>query len=172
MSQIQTRSAGPDSQPSCDPHPRNGVLVLSGYRLHIGVERGNPLSATEWVAPGAEVAMSLTWPAYRNHTLWILITLAGQGRFWVITAEIITAELWSLALAERFHDATLEAQGSREDPTVQRVTELELGVRIPTAMRLRHGVPGDMPDDKAALIAIGCRRLGMNSAANSNERWC
>jgi hypothetical protein len=172
MSQIQTSCAGPDSQPSCDPQPRNGVLVLSGYGLHIGVERGH-LTVCDGVGRPRRRGRHVDDMASLSQPYsWILITLAGQGRFWVITTEIITAELWSLALAERFHDATLEAQGSREDPTVQRVTELELGVRIPAAMRLRHGVPGDMPDDIAALIAIGCRRLGMNSPANSNERWC
>jgi len=100
---------------------------------------------------------------------WIITTLAGQDRMWLTTTDIIAAELWSLALAERFHDAALEAQAPWEDPTVQRATELELGVRIPADMRLRHGVPGDMPDDIVALIATGCQRLGMDSTASSSS---
>jgi hypothetical protein len=100
---------------------------------------------------------------------WIITTIVGRDRLWLTTTDIIAAELWSLALAERFYDAALEAQGPWEDPTLQRATELELGVRIPAEMQLRHGVPGDMPDDIAALIATGCQRLGMDSTASSSS---
>lgn len=98
---------------------------------------------------------------------WIITTIIGQDRVWLTTTDIVAAELWSLALADRFHKPALESRGPWEDPTVQRATELELGARIPTEIRLRHGVPGDMPDNIAELIVSRCRQLGMTCPAGS-----
>lgn len=96
---------------------------------------------------------------------WIISTLVGEDQLWLTTTDIIATELWSLALAERFFDASLEMQGPWEEPTVQHATELELGARIPSEMRLRFVSPGALPRHAAELLASGCRRLGMRPPA-------
>lgn len=95
--------------------------------------------------------------------LWIIGSPVGDTTLWLTTDDIIAAELWALVLAERFLDSTLELQGSWEDSTVQRATELDLGVRIPSEMQIRIGGTGDLPAEIARLIVTCCRRLGMEA---------
>lgn len=147
------------------PDRRQGpfALDLASRFLH-------PIDRARLILSGDRARHVADIAAESQPACWIITTLLGQDRLWLTTTDIIAAELWSLALAESFYDPLMETQSPWEDPTVQRATELELGVRIPAEMRLRHGVPGDMPADIVALIATGCRRLGMASPANSNHR--
>lgn len=64
----------------------------------------------------------------------VLLTPVDQGWLTIVTRDPIAAELWALGLAERYLDTRLEMQGPWEDPTVQRATELEMGVRVPQDM--------------------------------------
>jgi hypothetical protein len=93
----------------------------------------------------------------------VLAPCAG-GWLSVTTRDPIAAELWALALAERYHDARLEMTGPWEDATVQRATELELGVRISAEMTV--AVAGDaLPPEAAEKVADTGRRLGLDLAA-------
>lgn len=139
------------------PDRRQGpfALDLASRFLH-PIDRARLILAPDRARHVADIA------AGAQPNIWVITTLVGQDRLWMTTTDIIAAELWSLALAERFYDASLESQSPWEDPAVQRATELELGVRIPAEMRLQHGALGDMPDDIATVLTTGCRRLGMN----------
>lgn len=92
---------------------------------------------------------------------WIIGTQVGGESLWLTTDDVIAAELWSLALAEGFLDSTREMPGPWEDATVQRATELDLGVRIPSDMRLSFDESPALPEAIGRSLASCCRRLGM-----------
>lgn len=90
----------------------------------------------------------------------LALSPVGGGWLAVATRDPIAAELWALALAERFHPADVEMQGPWEEPAVQRATELGLGIRIPGDMRVAHVIPTDAPAARSLLERIA-ERLGL-----------
>lgn len=90
----------------------------------------------------------------------LVLTPAAGGWLTVATRDPIAAELWALALAERFHPADVEMQGPWEEPAVQRATELGLGIRIPGDMRISQDIPTDAPAARSLLDRIA-ERLGL-----------
>ena len=102
-----------------------------------------------------------------------LIVLVGthEGRaLAAATSDLIAAELVALALRE--HDpAAVDATGPWEDPIVQRATELDLGVRVPSQIELL--VVGDSSSGEAALSPlrdlVGARLGIPSSGARSDE---
>jgi hypothetical protein len=91
----------------------------------------------------------------------LVLTPADGGWLAVTTRDPIAAELWALGLAERYHDAALEMQGPWEEPTVQRATELGLGIRIPGDMRVAATVPPEASVARS-LLQRTAERLGLS----------
>lgn len=90
----------------------------------------------------------------------LALSPVGGGWLAVATRDPIAAELWALALAERFHPADVEMQGPWEEPAVQRATELGLGIRIPDDMRIAQDIPSDAPAARSLLYRV-TERLGL-----------
>lgn len=91
----------------------------------------------------------------------LVLTPVDGGWLAVTTCDPIAAELWALGLAERYHDAALEMQGPWEEPAVQRATELGLGVRIPSDMRITANVPPEASVARSLLYRTS-ERLGLS----------
>ena len=94
-------------------------------------------------------------------------TAVAGGWLAIVTTDPVAAELWALVLAERHLDQRMEMQGPWEDAAVQRATELELGVRIPTQIRLRFAAGVSLPESASGLLAQVGQRLGMRIAEAS-----
>jgi hypothetical protein len=92
----------------------------------------------------------------------LVVTPVAGGLLTVATRDPIAAELWALALAERYHDAALEMQGPWEEPAVQRATELGLGIRIPRDMAPRIVLAADATEARDVLQR-SLERLGIES---------
>jgi hypothetical protein len=90
----------------------------------------------------------------------LLLTPADGNWLALATRDPIAAELWALGLAERFHPPDVEMQGPWEEQTVQRATELGMGIRIPADMQLVRNIPFA---DAAArtLLYRTAERLGL-----------
>lgn len=69
-------------------------------------------------------------------TLAVVSLTLPEGTFLAATNDLIAAELVALALAERCIGAVRAFTGPWEDDVVQRATELELGVLMPSRIRL------------------------------------
>gem|GEM_PF-1383292 len=130
------------------------ALDLASHFLH-PIDRARLVVARDRARQVAEVAANVAF----SH--WLIGAAVGYEILWLTTGDAITAELWSLALAERFLDQAAEMQGPWEDPTIQRATELDLGVKIPSEIRIAVRANGEMPREVSDLIVTGCRRLGV-----------
>jgi hypothetical protein len=103
----------------------------------------------------ADVA-SLALPA-----MTVIVTAVGDSYLALITHDPIAAELCALAIAEQFFDPTLESQGPWEDSSVQRATELDMGIRIPADMRFVYTNRTHERDEVSGLLRRVSGRLGM-----------
>ncbi len=91
----------------------------------------------------------------------ILLTPVADGWLALSGTDPIATELWALSLAERWLGRDIEMQGPWEDPSVQRATELELGVRIPSDMTIRAASDAPLPSVARELLEETASRLGM-----------
>lgn len=152
--------------------------IVSGFRIGVvtvdaGRERGpfaldlpshflHPLDRARLIVSRdrPRVVADVAVHARMDH---LVVVTPVENRFlWLATGDLIAAELWSLALAERFLPPGVEMQGPWEDPTVQRATERDLGARIPADMRLEPVViQDDMLPGVRKLLSRCCRSLGM-----------
>ncbi len=137
-----------------DPRHRTGpfVLDLPARFLH-PVDRLRLLARSDRDRLVADIAAA----AAPHATL--LLTPASNGWLAATTSDPIAAELWALALAERFHDRRVEMQGPWEDPVVQRATELGLGVVVP--QRIRAEIAPGMPRDAVEFVRRTAMGLGI-----------
>lgn len=94
-------------------------------------------------------------------SLAVICLMLPEGAFVAATSDRIAAELIALALSERCLGSARSFTGPWEDAVVQRATELEMGVLVPSAIRL-------FPDGGAlrepwadALLEHTRRRLGI-----------
>ena len=95
----------------------------------------------------------------------IVVTPVSNGWLSLATRDAIAAELWSLAFAERYLDQRLEMQGPWEDVTIQRATELDLGVRIPREMDVTVASATPIPPEARELLRQSAWRLGLDLPA-------
>ncbi|MDQ4045066.1 MAG: hypothetical protein M3173_06430 [Chloroflexota bacterium] len=95
-------------------------------------------------------------------TASVLLTPISDGWLALAATDPIAAELWALALAERWLGCDVEMQGPWEDPAVQRATELEVGIRIPSDMVLRAASDTPLPAVARELLHEAASRLGMH----------
>ena len=69
-------------------------------------------------------------------SLVVICLILPEGAFVAATSDVIAAELMALSLSERCLGTTRAFTGPWEDEVVQRATELQLGVLLPSAIRL------------------------------------
>ena len=69
-------------------------------------------------------------------SLVVVCLILPEGAFVAATSDVIAAELVALALSERCLGSVRAFTGPWEDAVVQRATELDLGVLVPSAIRL------------------------------------
>lgn len=141
---------------SIDTASRRGpfVLDLPSRFLH-PTDRIRLLSRRDRQRLLADVA------ACAQPSLASIATPCGTGMLTLITADTIAAELCAITVAERFHDERLETQGPWEDPTIQRATELELGVRIPNHISFVYECEGNIPAEAWIVLRYLAQRLGI-----------
>lgn len=99
-------------------------------------------------------------------TLAVVCLMLPEGTYLAATSDRIAAELVALALSERCIGTTRSFTGPWEDAVIQRATELDLGVLLPSSLRL---VPsgGCMREPWAdALQEHVRRRLGITGATS------
>lgn len=135
---------------------RNGPFCLDlpahflhpADRVRLGASRG-------WWRHQADIAAMAT-PATT-----IIVSPVAEGWLAVCISDTVAAELWALGLAEQWHGSDVEMQGPWEDPTVQRATELELGIRIPADMHFAADELEQVPAGARDLLVEIASRLGM-----------
>ncbi len=91
----------------------------------------------------------------------LVVIGACMSRWYIVavSADLIAAELFGLALREEPLLSSLELSTPWEDPLVQRATELDLGVNLPSQLRIH--VSGPTPDEVASTLHRMKLRLGM-----------
>ena len=121
-------------------HPRDRVRVLATS------QRQQTLAEVNLAAPG----------------LIAMICMSVEGGALVgITTDPILGELAALALSELRIDRNVGFIGPWEDPMVQRATELELGVRLPSEIEMRWEVDERMDDAVSTIEDHVKMRLGL-----------
>jgi len=103
----------------------------------------------------AEVAAAL--PIH----LAVVCLMLPEGAFLAATTDCIAAELVALALSERCLGTVREFSGPWEDTVVQRATELELGVLLPSRIRILAAGRSAREPWADALQEYIRRRLGI-----------
>ena len=91
--------------------------------------------------------------------LLMVVGVLGAVPVAAITRDRIAAELFGLALREDPVLSSRELAGLWEDKLVQRATELDLGVTVPTQLRVH--LPSALPADTAAAFDRILLRLGL-----------
>lgn len=130
------------------------VLDLPSHFLH-PLDRSRLLMMPERQRLLADVAAPV------RPSLCLVLTPIRHGWLSILSRDVIAAELWALSMAERYLDQRLEMQGPWEDPTVQRATELELGVRVPQEMVLKLDASDSWEPAARELLGRSANRLGM-----------
>lgn len=101
--------------PARHVHPRQRLRLISDR------QRSSLVAEIASALPVSLTAVSLTLP---------------EGTFLAVTTDMIAAELVALALAERCIGSARAFSGPWEDDVVQRATQLEMGVLVPSRIRL------------------------------------
>ncbi len=99
-------------------------------------------------------------------SLAVVSLILPEGTFLAATTDRIAAELVALALSERCIGATRSFTGPWEDAVVQRATELDLGVLLPSYIRLVSSGSRMREPWADALQEHVRRRLGITGAAS------
>ncbi len=110
------------------------VLDLAARYIHPR-QRARMLSSSQREAQAAEVASSL------SIDLFAIYLAQREGVVLAVTTDIIAAELVALAMSELCIGAPRSFTGPWEDPVVQRATELELGVLLPSRIHVIQDGP-------------------------------
>jgi hypothetical protein len=105
------------------------VLDLATRYLH-------PRQRVRVVADSARSELAAEIASAVRFDLHVVSLILPEGAFLAATSDPIAAELVALALAERCIGSTRAFTGPWEDAVVQRATELELGVLLPSRIRL------------------------------------
>lgn len=139
-----------------DPARKSGpfVLDLPSRFLH-PVDRARLAIMPDRLRLMADIAAPVS-PA-----LGVILSPIAGGWLSIVTRDVIAAELWALAVAERFHEREVEMQVPWEDPTVQRATELELGLRVPQELHVRRNDTNVWPPAARELLQMSATRLGV-----------
>lgn len=110
---------------------RKGPFILDVTARYIHPrQRMRFLASSQREAQAAEVASAL------SIELFAIYLAQREGVMLAVTTDIIAAELVALAMSELCVGSPRSFTGPWEDPVVQRATELELGVLLPSRMRM------------------------------------
>lgn len=110
---------------------RHGPFVLDLAARYV-----HPRQRLRVVADTARSELAAEIAGAVNVDLHVVSLTLREGTFLAATTDPIAAELVALALSERCIGSTRAFTGPWEDAVVQRATELELGVLIPSRIRL------------------------------------
>lgn len=110
---------------------RHGPFVLDLAARYV-----HPRQRVRVVADAARSDLAAEIAAAVRMDLHVVSLTLKDGSFLAATTDPIAAELVSLALSERCIGATRAFTGPWEDAVVQRATELEMGVLLPSRIRL------------------------------------
>ena len=121
-------------------HPRDRMRVLATS------QRQQSLAEVNLALPGTSVLICMS---------------VGGGALAALTSDPILGELTALALSELKIDRDVEFTGPWEDPIVQRATELELGVRLPSEIEMHWDVDDRVADSISAIEDHVAMRLGL-----------
>lgn len=94
-------------------------------------------------------------------SLAVIALMLPEGAFVAATSDRIAAELVALSLSERCLGTTRSFTGPWEDDVVQRATELDLGVLLPSRIRLMPAGSGVDEPWADALLEHVRRRIGI-----------
>lgn len=110
---------------------RHGPFVLDLAARYV-----HPRQRVRVVADAARSELAAEIASAVRIDLNVVSLTLREGTFLAATTDPIAAELIALALAERCIGSTRAFTGPWEDDVVQRATELELGVLLPSRIRL------------------------------------
>jgi hypothetical protein len=110
---------------------RHGPFVLDLAARYV-----HPRQRVRVVADAARSEIAAEVASAVRIDLHVVSLTLREGTFLAVTTDPIAAELMALALAERCIGSTRAFTGPWEDAVVQRATELELGVLLPSRIRL------------------------------------
>lgn len=98
--------------------------------------------------------------------LHVIALSLPEGTLLAVTTDVIAAELTALALAERCLGNHRAFRGPWEDEVVQRATELQIGVLLPSRIRLLPAGGSVRAPWADLLIEHVRRRLGIPGSSN------
>ena len=110
---------------------RHGPFVLDLAARYV-----HPRQRVRVVADAARSELAAEIAGAVRIDLHVVSLTLREGTFLAVTTDPIAAELVALALSERCIGSTRAFTGPWEDAVVQRATELELGVLLPSRIRL------------------------------------
>ena len=110
---------------------RHGPFVLDLAARYV-----HPRQRVRVVADAARSELAAEIASAVRFDLHVVSLTLREGTVLAVTTDAIAAELVALALAERCIGSTRAFTGPWEDAVVQRATELELGVLLPSRIRL------------------------------------
>lgn len=110
---------------------RHGPFVLDLAARYV-----HPRQRLRVVADAARSELAAEIAGAVRMDLHVVSLTLREGTFLAVTTDAIAAELIALALSERCIGSTRAFTGPWEDAVVQRATELELGVLMPSRIRL------------------------------------
>ncbi len=110
---------------------RHGPFVLD-----VAARYAHPRQRVRLVADAARGEIAAEIASAVHVDLHVVSLTLRDGTYLAATTDPIAAELVALALSERCLGATRAFTGPWEDIVVQRATELELGVLLPSRIRL------------------------------------
>lgn len=110
---------------------RHGPFVLDLAARYV-----HPRQRVRVVADAARSDLAAEIASAVHVDLFVVSLTLREGTFLAVTNDPIAAELVALALSERCIGSASAFTGPWEDAVVQRATELELGVLLPSRIRL------------------------------------
>lgn len=110
---------------------RHGPFVLDLAARYV-----HPRQRVRMVADAARSDLAAEIASAVRVDLHVVSLTLREGTFLAATTDPIAAELVALALSERCIGSTRAFTGPWEDAVVQRATELEMGVLLPSRIRL------------------------------------
>jgi hypothetical protein len=135
---------------------RHGPFVLDLVARYV-----HPRQRVRIVADKARSEIAAELASAVHMDLHVVALTLREGTFLAVTTDPIAAELVALALAERCIGATRAFTGPWEDEVVQRATELQLGVLLPSRIRLLPSGDAARSSWADEIIEHVRRRLGI-----------
>lgn len=134
------------------------ILDLTARYIHPR-QRVRLLGSSQRESQAAEIASAV------DFDLFAIYMAQREGVVLAATTDIIAAELVALAMSELCVGAPRAFTGPWEDPVVQRATQLELGVLLPSRIKLTSNGPERSSHWTQRIIQHIRMRLGLSMTA-------